>query len=107
MTVNPTILPNYDISEWTWSYELLRDDEAALINDYIVEFNEENPPTTTKIGSINIHTEDNNEHTDGEDSHGNLEEDGKHPLLFKATLSIGIEIDLPFTIHLIPFITEP
>ena len=60
-----------------------------MTNDYIVTFIEENPPTLSKIGVINIHTEDNNEHTDGEDSHGNLEEDGKHPLIFKATLSIG------------------
>ena len=89
LVVNPTILPNYDISKWTWSYELLRDDLAILNNDYIVSFIEENPQTPSKIGVINIHTEDNNEHTNGEDSHGNLEEDGKHPLLFRTTLSIG------------------
>ena len=57
---------------------------------YIVTFTEENPPTSSKVAEISIQTDENDEHVDGDDSHGNMAQDGIHPLLLKASYSIGL-----------------
>ena len=105
-TLNPPAITGWDLSGFTWSYDLKRDDQAALAGGYFIFFDTTSPPSGY-IGGVKIQTSDNNEYANGLDSHGNMVAHGKHPLILTASYSIGLKKDKAVNVEVKPFITEP